>query len=53
MDCLQFEGSFLTGVEPNCPFVDQIQIAAYAYDDGNAPSSSNNLLAEFSTSLTV
>eukprot|EP01116_Phalansterium_solitarium_P013426 TRINITY_DN30787_c0_g1_i1.p1 TRINITY_DN30787_c0_g1~~TRINITY_DN30787_c0_g1_i1.p1 ORF type:complete len:206 (+),score=59.84 TRINITY_DN30787_c0_g1_i1:248-865(+) len=51
--CIEFNGSHVMGVVPNCTFANQVQIAAYAYDDGNIPYQNASLLAEFNTTLTV
>jgi hypothetical protein len=43
----------VVGERPNCPFRNQIQLAAYAYDDGNIPYQNASLLKQFDTTLEV
>ncbi len=43
----------MAGERPNCPFRNQIQLAAYAYDDGNIPYQNASLLKQFDTTLEV
>ncbi len=43
----------MVGVVPNCPEANQIQIAAYAYDDGNIPYQNSSLLTMFDNTLMV
>ena len=52
--CLSYESGRVTGENKNCPEIDLIEIAAYAYDNSVKPfESPARLLREFSTKLRI
>jgi hypothetical protein len=48
-----YNGSYVIGVIPDCPYINNVQIAAYAYDMGHLPYQNSSLLTIFNTLLDV
>jgi hypothetical protein len=51
--CLIYNGNYVVGEVPNCPQADQIELAAYTYDNGNIPYKNSTLLKQFKNTVTV
>lgn len=53
-DCITFDSGYITGESNNCTRTDLVEIAAYAYDNGDIPiNNQGRLLKEFKTKLHI